>query len=88
MKSSHEEGIPNLSSLVEDCKLFNVNSTVMWTISYGITRIVRVRLLLRSEEIVKHIRKEMILVGIKQETRKAFMLKMSRILSLWNKGAK
>ena len=73
---------------MKDCKLFNVGSTVMWTIIYGITRRVHVRLLVRSEEIVKSIRKEMAIVGnIKQATRKAFMLKMSRIFSLWNKGA-
>ena len=27
---------------MEDYKLFNVGSTVMWTIIYGITRVVRV----------------------------------------------
>ena len=36
----------------------------MWTIIYGITHIVRVHLLVRSEEIVKSIRKEMVMVGI------------------------
>ena len=48
--------------LVEDCKLFNVSSTVMWTIIYGIMHTVCVHLLVCSEEIVKSIRKEMVLV--------------------------
>ena len=64
------EGIPNLRSLVEDCKLFNVSSTVMWTIIYDITRIARVCLLVRSEEIVKSIRKEMVMVGIHKTSNK------------------
>ena len=70
MKSTHEEGIPNLRSLVEDCKLFNVGSTVMWTIIYGIARIVRVRLLVRSEEIIKSTRKEMVMIGIHKTSNK------------------
>ena len=38
----------------------------MWTIIYGIARIVRVRLLVRSKEIVKSIRKEMVMEYLKR----------------------
>ena len=46
---------------MEDCKLFNVGSTVMWHLW---------RLLVRSEEIVKRIRKEMAMVGNKANNKK------------------
>ena len=38
--------------------------------AYSIARIVRVRLLVRSEEIVKSIRKEMVMVGIHKTSNK------------------
>ena len=77
------QGISNLRSLVEDCKLFNVGSTVMWMIIYGITRIVHVRLLVRSEEIVKSIRKEMVMVGMhKTSNKKGIYVEDQDFLSL------
>ena len=36
---------------MEDCKIFNVGSTVMCTIIYGITRIIRVRSVIRRKRL-------------------------------------
>ena len=59
----------------------------MWTIIYVIARKVRVRLLVRSEEIVKSIRKEMVMVGIhKISNKKGIYVKNVKDIQLVEQG--